>query len=437
MKQKLHLYSPKNWINDPNGFLYYKGQYHLFYQYFPYALRWGTMHWGHAVSRDLTHWEHQDIALFPTIKEDENGCFSGSAIEHEGKMYLIYTGVYYKKCNPVNIHECLPGNMESSQLMITSEDGCTFDNFAGKKVIIPTIWDGELADSADTRDPKVWKGKEKWNLLVGSTLKRKKGEVLFFQSENLQEWKNINRVCDDRFGWMWECPDYFETEGGQVLVFSPIDLELPNGQKENHAVCMPVQFQEEGCEMKLSDTCQLVDHGMDFYAPQSTTDEEGRRVIIGWMRMPQAVENKWIGMFSYPRLVKVKGGHIYFPLHPNVKEKFSKRILQPEEAEGREYCVKAVLQDGEYVDIGGFVVSRQGETICTDRTKVFPNEARAHLQCRTEPLRDGCTLAVYVCRNLIEVFVNDGEYVISNVVYGLQDKTVTGNTGEIEIYTID
>lgn len=82
MKQDvLHLKSPANWINDPNGFIYYKGKYHLFYQHFPYAPIWGTMHWGHAVSEDLVHWEHKKIALFPTKSYDRNGVFSGSAMK--------------------------------------------------------------------------------------------------------------------------------------------------------------------------------------------------------------------------------------------------------------------------------------------------------------------------------------------------------------------
>ena len=99
---QIHLKAPGNWINDPNGFIYYKGMYHLFYQYFPYAPQWGTMHWGHAVSKDLTNWEHCGIALFPTKYEDQNGCFSGSAVEKNGKLYLYYTGVHYDKINPEN-----------------------------------------------------------------------------------------------------------------------------------------------------------------------------------------------------------------------------------------------------------------------------------------------------------------------------------------------
>ena len=89
MKNRLHVKAPGNWVNDPNGMIYYKGQYHLFYQHFPYAPRWGTMHWGHAVSPDLIHWEHVGVALFPSLSEDQNGCFSGSAVEENGVMHLF------------------------------------------------------------------------------------------------------------------------------------------------------------------------------------------------------------------------------------------------------------------------------------------------------------------------------------------------------------
>ena len=92
-KPKLHLTGKRNWINDPNGLIYYKGKYHMFYQHFPYAPQWGTMHWGHAISDDMVNWTYEPIALFPTKLYDRNGFFSGSAIEVNGDLYLYYTSV--------------------------------------------------------------------------------------------------------------------------------------------------------------------------------------------------------------------------------------------------------------------------------------------------------------------------------------------------------
>ena len=157
--QKLHLKAPDNWVNDPNGFIYYKGYYHLFYQYFPYGPRWGTMHWDSRALRDLVNWEHKGLALYPSRREDQNGCFSGSAVEYQGKLYLAYTGVRYEAVNPEDPHTCLEDQFESAQLMISSEDGFHFDNQKDKEVIIPPITIPEIGDRTHTRDPKIWRGR--------------------------------------------------------------------------------------------------------------------------------------------------------------------------------------------------------------------------------------------------------------------------------------
>lgn len=104
MKPKLHFTAPYHWINDPNGLIYYKGNYHIFYQHFPYDNKWGTMHWGHAITKDFVNFEHLPIALYPSKDFDRNGCFSGSAIEIDGQLYLYYTAIKYAKENPSNVH---------------------------------------------------------------------------------------------------------------------------------------------------------------------------------------------------------------------------------------------------------------------------------------------------------------------------------------------
>ena len=434
-RQRLHLKAPDNWVNDPNGFIYYKGYYHLFYQYFPYGPRWGTMHWGHAVSRDLVTWEHKGLALYPSRREDQNGCFSGSAIEVDGKLYLTYTGVRYEVVNPEDPHTCLDEQFESAQLMISSEDGVHFDNENGKVVIIPPITDPELGDRTHTRDPKIWRGKDAWYLVLGSTVKEQYGELLFYRSEDLHTWTFVNKAWKGPdYGWMWECPDYFETEGGKVLLVSPMKL-LKNDEKEkNQSVCFPVEFDEETCRMEIPDEYSFIDYGLDLYAPQTTVDSEGRRVMEAWLRMPKVTEGGWIGMFCSPRVVERRGGHIYFRMHPNIRSAYSKEAAEGQQSSADGYMAVFDLNDGESVDIGGYVISRNGDHICTDRSRVYPGFEGAHLLSETPGLKEGFHLEVLVDENLIEVYVNDGEYVISNAVYGIGDRITCSRDTEIRLY---
>lgn len=427
--QKLHLKAPDNWVNDPNGFIYYKGYYHLFYQYFPYGPRWGTMHWGHAVSRDLVNWEHKGLALYPSRREDQNGCFSGSAVEYQGKLYLAYTGVRYEAVNPEDPHTCLEDQFESAQLMISSEDGFHFDNENGKKVIIPPITDPAIGDRTHTRDPKVWKSGDHWYLVLGSTVGEKYGEVLFYRSDDLHTWTYVDKAFKGpEYGWMWECPDYFETKGGKVLILSAMGF-LKNGEKEkNQSICFHVEFDQSSCRIEIPDTYQFLDCGLDLYAPQTTLDAEGRRILSAWVRMPKVTDEGWIGMFCTPRVVEVRDGHIFFPMHPNVRAAYSQEIPAGSQRAKDGYLVSLDLEDGEELDVGGFVIRREGDRICTDRSAVFPSFPGAHLRSETPALKGGCHLDVVVDKDLVEVFVNEGECVISNAVYGLEDKI--GCSGE-------
>lgn len=435
---RVHLKAPGNWINDPNGFIFYKGNYHLFYQYFPYSPRWGTMHWGHAVSRDLVNWEHQGVALFPTKYEDQNGCFSGSAIEKDGRLYLYYTGVHYHKSNPEDIHRCLNDEFESCQMLITSEDGFHFDNFNGKRVVIPVITDGKIGDKVHTRDPKVWRGKDGFYIVLGSRTPEDKGKLIFYKSRDLFNWEMVNSALKERgFGWMWECPDYFETRGGKVLIISPMGIGREEEPEKNQTICMQVEFDEETCRMEIPEHFQYLDYGLDLYAPQSTLDEEGRRVLVAWLRMPEAVEGKWNGMFCIPRVAEVEKGHIYFKVHPNIEKLYTRKIAHAAEADSAGYRVSFALDEGETAVIGGYKISRKGNRICTDRTGVFPKGPGSRMQSATPEVKEGFWLDVYVDANLIEVYVNQGEYVISHAVYGLTDEIYISPEKELQIYTLE
>lgn len=436
--QYIHLKAPDNWINDPNGFIFYKGYYHIFYQYFPFAPRWGTMHWGHAVSKDLVTWEHKGIALYPTIRADQNGCFSGSAIENDGKLYLFYTGVRYEVVNPDDPHTCLNEQFEASQLMISSEDGVHFDNEHGKEVIIPPITVPEIGNRTHTRDPKIWRGKDAWYLVLGSTVEEKYGEILIYKSVDLHTWTYVNKSWKGSdYGWMWECPDYFHTDGGDVLLISAMGL-LKNEEKEkNQSICFPVTFNEQTCTLNIPDQYQYLDYGLDLYAPQTTLDEEGRRVMMAWVRMPEVTEQNWIGMFCCPRIIENNNGHIYFRMHPHVRKEFTKEIFRVEKISEKNFLAVAELKEGERIDVGGFLIFRKNGRIITDRTAVFPEFEGAHVVSETPEIKEGYLLEILVDQNFIEVFVNNGEYVVSNAVYGLKDTIRCSSQTNLQIFAAE
>ncbi|MGX6979400.1 glycoside hydrolase family 32 protein [Vagococcus elongatus] len=300
MRQKYHFMPEVGWLNDPNGLIFFKGRYHFFYQYNPYDSYWGKMHWGHAVSDDLLHWEYLPIALAPSEPYDdhpEGGCFSGSAIEHEGRLYLLYTsGTDYGE-----------GHIQN-QCMAYSDDGITFYKYKNNPVI-PSPPEGY--DVENFRDPKVWKHGDDF-YLVCSAKKDNLAKALLYRSDNLKDWKFVNIFAESRgeFGYMWECPDFYPLKNANgekyVLTFSPM------GVKERTTIYLIGDMNYETGKFTYN-TIGNIDWGFDYYAPQSFVDAKGRRIIVawanGWEWMPwwkdwgPTFKEGWCGSFNLPREV--------------------------------------------------------------------------------------------------------------------------------------
>jgi len=408
----MHLKAPGNWINDPNGFIYYRGRYHLFYQYFPYGTNWGTMHWGHAVSDDLVNWEHLGIALYPSKEYDRNGVFSGSAIEKDGKLNLYYTGVVYDEPDSENIHLPKDGRIRQSQCMLQSEDGFYFDNLTDKKQIIPQIVDTDIADPYDCRDPKVWQDGEEFFMCLGSTHHKEKGVLVIFKSSDAENWTYFSRIESEKLGIILECPDLFKVDEQWLLVSSPIGILKGTEYSQNQSIVRKAFFKADTGDIELEDEYQLFDYGMDLYAPQSTKDEDGTRIIIAWARMaepkrgennPDAKGKEWNGMMCIPRAVKIVNGNIVTPPHDNIRKE--------------KKAVYTSLTEGERIEIDGILISlHDGRVIC-DRSRRMPKKANTHSVSRTPYVGSSCNLEIYDEPDMIEIFVNDGRYVITNVKY--------------------
>lgn len=422
MRPEIHFTPKRNWMNDPVGLICYEGNYHLFYQYFPYEKRWGTMHWGHAISKDMVNWQHLPIALYPSRLEDCNGCFSGSAVQDGGKMYLYYTGVRYDKVSRENIHESENGLFTSCQLGIISPDGFTFDSHE-KQLLIPAFTDQELGSRVNTRDPKVWKDSDGWHMVLGSQYEqqgRPSAQLLFYKSQDGKSWSYQNR-CRMPGEVMAECPDLFQTDGSWVLMASLMGRGTAE-EPEHISYAGVADFDSKTGKLRVDSAGLLpLDDGLDLYAAQTMEDEQGRRVMFAWVRMPRAQEGEpWIGMYTLPRVVTVCRGQLRYAVHPYVKEQFT-TACRPEAFADTAVCIEAELEEGGRIQIGGYEIQRNGRVLETDRSRVFPEDEKRWVRKTYTELADGrCGLEIYVDHGILEIFVNGGKRVITQVVYGMQ-----------------
>lgn len=440
----LHLKAPGCWINDPNGFIYYKGKYHLFYQCFPYAAIWGTMHWGHAVSEDLIHWEHLGIALFPTKSYDANGVFSGNAIEIDGKMVLYYTGVKYLAQNPENCHLALHDLYECSQVRITSEDGYHFDNYHDKELVYPVFSDA-IGNYNHTKDPKVWKKKDNYYMILGSTNKLQVGRLIVSRSKDSVNWNVVSVLEDARLGQILECPDLFEMNGKYYLLASAINKVTEAEGYDALTVCGQVDFDEESGKVSLTHSLDYVDYGEDLYATQTTLDKEGRRVFLSWMRMPSEIKDtesrkEWNGMMCSPRVLGEQDGKLTFDLHPDVRSYFSEKLTEEEKTaffrqQRGLWLGKTRMKNGDRINIGGYRIWMENHVLYADRTEVFEvgnTPVIPKKQFELPLAGEDHELTIVVDDHLIEIYVDHGKYVLSNVVYHLGEQ-VSGQIQEIYV----
>ncbi len=308
-----HLSPRVGWMNDPNGFSYYNGKYHMFYQYYPYEAAWGPMHWGHAVSDDLLHWEHLTCALAPDEFYDKDGVFSGSAIGlPDGRQLLIYTGVMKRTVEN--------GHLKEFQTQcLAMGDGVDYEKYANNPVLgtdaIPANGNVE-----HFRDPKIWQKKDgSYRLLVANLKDDGFGQLLLFKSKNALNWEfeKVFAENDGSYGLMWECPDFFELDGQGVIFVSPQDM-LPEGfefHNGNGNVCLIGDY-DDATDTFVTKSAQAVDYGIDFYAHQSILTPDGRRVMIGWMQNwdTSGAHDRnlpWFGQMTVPRELEIKNGRLY------------------------------------------------------------------------------------------------------------------------------
>jgi beta-fructofuranosidase len=293
-RPQYHFLPKANWVNDPNGPIFWNGYHHLFYQYSSTVSPQGPKYWGHARSRDMVYWEHLPMALAPTPGgPDKDGCWSGSAFINQGVPTLVYTGVF-----------------PQVQCLAASDDGMmTWKKHAGNPVVTPPAG----LNVTGFRDPSIWREGDTWLLTVGAGFKGQGGAVLLFASRDLVHWDYLHplyaappfepprpaRSADYEAvgaGDMWECPDFFPLGSKHVLLVST--------EGRVHYVVGTYSQRRFHAE-----THGLVDGSGLHYAAKTLVDGGGRRVLWGWVVEARsgAAQNAagWSGAISLPRVLSV------------------------------------------------------------------------------------------------------------------------------------
>lgn len=416
-----HLMPPVGLLNDPNGLIQFNGTYHVFFQWNPFETTHGKKAWGHYTSRDLINWTMEPAALVPDAWYDKNGCYSGSAIEHDGKMYLFYTGNVKDDEDRRSTYQCLA----------VSEDSIHFE----KKGPVLHLPDGY---TPHFRDPKVWKTDGGWLMILGAQNEEGHGEAVIAASENLVDWKFIGPIAGsginglEDFGYMWECPDLFELGGRDILIVCPQGLEADGDKYHNlfQAGYFTGAFDSSMYTYSHGDFKEL-DRGFDFYAPQTFTDGSGRRILIAWMGITDddeqdqpTISRNWIHGLTIPRVLEMKGDRMMQNPVPELRELRDERVshavmLNPETSFHAgieplsEICMdfKDDITDGfEMVLRNDVRVIYDGQRFIIERRK-FSGEGREQRAFQLEQLAN---LRIFLDRSSVEIFVNGGEEVCSS-----------------------
>ncbi|GAA0256379.1 sucrose-6-phosphate hydrolase [Faecalicatena contorta] len=425
----LHLMPPTGWLNDPNGLCQFQGVYHVFFQYSPDNPEGGSKCWGHYTSTDLLEWQYAGIALSPEDEFDRNGVYSGSALVSEGVMHLFYTGNVKLEGD----YNYITDGRQSNTVLSSSEDGLNFD---GKKCLM-TNDDYPDHLTCHIRDPKVVTGKsigiedDNYYMFLGARTKDDRGEVLVYKSPDLESWEHTNILTGEkRFGYMWECPDAFMLGEKKILSVSPQGVETRGIDYQN--VYQSGYFELDGSfdgEYRLKNFREW-DRGFDFYAPQTFLDEQGRRLLIGWIGMPDdqeqcnpTVNDGWQNALTVPREVFLKDEKVMqYPAEELLSLRKEEQILEPGKTSDKMQYYDIEITMLEDTDLT--LVISDGITLCYSRsdkmfTITFLQEQNLGYGRKSRAVYlDECrSVRILADTTCLEVYLNGGEEVFTTRFY--------------------
>lgn len=426
---KFHIYPQTGLMNDPNGLAYFNGKYQIFYQWFPFEASHGMKHWARVSSKDLREWEWENPALIPNKEYEKNGCYSGNAIEKDGKLYFFYTANYKLENN---------GRIPKQALAFMEKDGSI------KKYEKNPVIDGAPEGfTGDIRDPFVFEKNGKYYMLLGGKTLKNEGKLLIYKSVNLLEWNYFGTLDTgiENIGYMYECPGYIEVDGKDVLIFSPMGLN-PQGDRYHNQFSSIYMIGKLDIENKKFDVefMDEIDCGFDFYAPQVFSGKDKRPLMIGWFGCGEQIlptdNEMWRHGLTMARELHIKNGKLYTNPIKEIDEKYEKENLLEvlnHKIKNKYFLIDEVIKEQEEPVVLQFgteddnlklVIDFKESKITLDRNGLaqkFDTKYGLTRSCSFEKT-DKVHLKIYVDNSFVEICINEGERMMSSRVFFKQEE---------------
>ena len=420
---KFHIMPETGWLNDPNGAIQFNGVYHIYYQYVPKDPLGGATHWGHMTSKDMVYFKQEPIFMSPDQEFDVNGVYSGSGIEKDGKIHFFYTG----NVKQPGDFDYIYNGREQNVVHVVSQDGYEIER---REVVIPHEEFPE-GYSDHIRDPKLFKKNGMYYMVLGARTENNLGSILVYQSKDLEQWTYHGTLYDgnEEQGYMWECPDFFEIDGQSVLIFSPQGI-LPEEYKYNNPhVAGYILGETDWSLVKFKPTTEFreFDRGFDFYAPHTFEDDQGRRLMWSWMgigdTMPEytnpTIARGWQHALTLPRELVLENGQLYQrPLEEYKKLRKNEQTKSFREAGALSGEVYELLLEFETSAPFELKLRQDTELIYADGILTLKHGKSGYgRRKRMTPIKEIRQLQLFVDTSSLEIFVNDGKYVLTTRVY--------------------
>lgn len=442
-RQKYHIMPVTGLLNDPNGFIYMGGLWHLFYQWCPWGAVHGLKHWYHLVSTDLAHWENVGLCVKPDTDYDNKGVYSGSGFAYDDRYYIFYTGNHRDE--------------DWTRRPYTCAAEITMANTArklGKPLIKPNP---DYTDNV--RDPKIVYNEElkKYFIFLGAQTKDKKGRIIAYSSKDIlgkYDFAGELKVEGyEDFGEMWECPSVERIDGKDVLIFCPQNIHLPNsGDAKDHNGYIVGDLDYEMLTFKPAGHFHVLDEGFDFYAAQCAANSD-RKILSAWMGLPDSEyptdDEDWSGCLTLPRELHVKGSRLtQAPVvelaglrHHAVdatKETLPDGAELVIDTDGKDFALRLLSdEDGK----GGilFTYDARKKSLTFDRSGLSQKLNEQYGNVRTHTAVSAVTrLRVFIDRSSVEIFVNDGDEVFTSRLFPRENEHHFhfDGKGEIKLFSL-